>query len=122
MKSLDSLTTHYIVCKTPSERDIAHLKSLPSLPLIVKHLWLAECCRQKKAVIEDEFLVEIEDTKEKENTKSRVISNITEERDIIRAKEGLNLTTPKTLFRDYVFYIDLFSPAEVLLSNIRIAL
>lgn len=120
MTTLDSLTTHYIICDTPSAVDLKILKNTSDV-VVVRHTWLIECYRMKMAVDEEDFIVEIRKKESNNKGKDWNTSNHGKDKEnsrlnssqpcVIRVKDTNSAT--KSLFRDYVFLIKLFSAVEV---------
>lgn len=114
MSVCDSLTTHYIVFKELTKKDIAILNDLSHKPFVVSHTWLTECWRQKKAIAEDPFVIELPNLKENENKESEIK---------LGKNLGVNVSDSfvkkpsisgyRALFEDYVFTICAFTQAEV---------
>jgi hypothetical protein len=111
MNTLDSLTTHYIVCQSIPDKDAVYILSAPHKPFIVSHIWLTECCRLKQAVSEEPYLVEIPDSKE--NKKKKSLKDYLKSEDTLLRLEP-SFISSKSLFKDYVFVINLFTDVEVL--------
>jgi hypothetical protein len=116
MNTLDSLTTHYIVCQSIPDKDAGYLLSASHKPFIVSHIWLTECCRLKQAVSEEAYLIEIPNSKENKKKKS-LKDSLKYEDTSLRLEPSFILS--KLLFKDYVFIINLFTDVEVrLILNI----